>query len=173
MRFPRLSAHALNHPHACPSSHPPDPRGGRPAPRAGDKPRGPLKGPAPGPGDPPGRPGLDRPRIRDLRRQAPRGQAPLDPGHERLPGSSWRGRKPGWRPGFWSRHSAPPSRSCKDFDTVLPVKPPPGGTGPRSTPLASPSSAYGSFGVGAPKRSLWATATRACSLRFPRESRRW
>jgi hypothetical protein len=25
-------------------------------------------------------------------------------------------------------------RSCKDFDTVLPVKPPPGGTGLRSTP---------------------------------------
>jgi hypothetical protein len=32
-------------------------------------------------------------------------------------------------------------RSCKDFDTVLPVKPPLGGTGLRSTPLASPSSA--------------------------------
>ena len=29
----------------------------------------------------------------------------------------------------------------EDFDTVLPVKPRPGGTGPRSTPLASPSSA--------------------------------
>jgi hypothetical protein len=52
---------ALNYPHACPPSHPPDPRGGRPAPRAGDQPRGPLQGPAPGPGRPPGRPGLDRP----------------------------------------------------------------------------------------------------------------
>jgi hypothetical protein len=31
--------------------------------------------------------------------------------------------------------------SCKHFDTVLPVKPPPEGTGLRSTPLASPSSA--------------------------------
>ena len=28
----------------------------------------------------------------------------------------------------------PINRSCKHFDTVLPVKPPPGGTGPRSTP---------------------------------------
>jgi peptide/nickel transport system permease protein len=27
-----------------------------------------------------------------------------------------------------------PARSCKDFDTVLPVKPPPEGTGPRSIP---------------------------------------
>jgi len=34
------------------------------------------------------------------------------------------------------------------LDTVLPVKPPPGGTGWRSTPAISPSSAYGSFGVG-------------------------
>jgi hypothetical protein len=33
------------------------------------------------------------------------------------------------------------------LDTVLPVKPPPGGTGWRSTPAISPSSAYGSFGV--------------------------
>jgi putative transposase len=32
-------------------------------------------------------------------------------------------------------------RSCKDFDTVLPVKPPPEGTGPRSAPSISPSSA--------------------------------
>ncbi len=56
-----LSARALHYPHACPLSHPPDPRGGRPAPRAGDQPRGPLQGPAPGPGGPPGRPGLDRP----------------------------------------------------------------------------------------------------------------
>jgi phosphoenolpyruvate synthase/pyruvate phosphate dikinase len=31
--------------------------------------------------------------------------------------------------------------SCKDFDTVLPVKPPPEGTGPRSAPSISPSSA--------------------------------
>jgi hypothetical protein len=32
--------------------------------------------------------GWTAPRIGDLRRQAPRGQAPLDPGHERLPGGA-------------------------------------------------------------------------------------
>jgi hypothetical protein len=55
--------------------------------------------------------------------------------------------------------------SCKDFDTVLSLKPPPGGTGRRSTPSISPSSACGSFGVGAPKGLPWGWAPE-CEIQF-------